>query len=988
VALSNAAPAPDPKRAQRAAAAGEKAAAEGNWEEALSDYDEAVRYAPKDTAIATRRAVLRAQMVRIHVNTAERVALGGNLPEAIEELHMAMRIDPTNTVVAERIAQMQAMSTDEQVGKARAAATQQEFAGVPRIRPQPGKHDFNEKGDTKFVYEQVAKAFGVKATFDAEIPSRTVQLRVEGVDFETAMTVLADETGTFWRPVSSSLVFIAQDTPEKRKQYAIEAEQTFMLPASVAPEEMTELLRMLRQIVGSLHIELSSAKRSITVRDTPENLKLIGEVIQQVERDRGEIMLEIELLEVDKNKSRELGITPPSSAQAFLISPNDIAALAQSTSLAGALTTIGQLFQAQGFSTVPPFTLIGGGYTRFLLTLPSVAANFSDALSLVKSGQQVLMRAQDGKPATFFVGERYPVTLSLLSGSLGTGTGTSTTTAGTGIPTSTNFPETSFAVGNNPVALAAASYSGGILPDLAVANKNDNTISILLNQDSGNFTAAANSPYKLPSTETGPVAIASGVFGNTVVNSSGVTVTTEDLVIVNSGTDNVTVLLGNGDGTFTEAAGSPYAVGHAPTSVIVADFNGDGFLDFAVANSGDNTISVFQGNGSGGFTAAPNSPFALTNNSTVSEKAPVAMATANFRNGAVGVNGAPESDLAIVNQATNNVTILLDELDTNGNLRFAEATGSPIAVGQSPVAIAAGDINADGVPDVVVANQSDNTISVLLGSTNEDGTFTAASSSPIETAATPAGIAIANFTGSATPALAVTSQGTSTLNVYLGLGSATFSTPLQLQVPTSPGALISQTLTSSGLPDAALVAQGTTSGQGVVTIIQDSSTFATGTVPAQTPYPGSEFVDLGVKVKATPTLNANREVTVKLEFEIRALAGQSINGIPVISNRTLDQTVRLKEDEPSLISGLLDQQETRALTGLPGLANIPILGYAFGSRTNSLQDTEFLIMVTPHRLRDPNRIARAIFAGRGEGAAVHGEGTTQPEPPPPPPREH
>src|SRR5580700_10987685 len=131
-------------------------------------------------------------------------------------------------------------------------------------------------------------------------------------------------------------------------------------------------------------------------------------------------MLEVEILEVDRDKALQLGITPPTSTQAFLISPNDISALKQASDLNNALTILGQLFSARGLSSIPGFTLVGGGYTTFLLTLPGVAANFSDALNLVQSGRQVLLRAQDGKPATFFVGDRFPVTLSLLSASLGT----------------------------------------------------------------------------------------------------------------------------------------------------------------------------------------------------------------------------------------------------------------------------------------------------------------------------------------------------------------------------------------------------------------------------------------------------------------------------------------------------------------------------------------------------------------------------------------
>ncbi len=107
----------------------------------------------------------------------------------------------------------------------------------------------------------------------------------------------------------------------------MQAEQTFLLPSSVAPEEMTELLRVLREITGSTHIELDSHNRTITMRDSLDRLALTSELIRQVEKARGELMIEVELLEVDKNKALNLGITPPSSAQAFLISPSDIRAL-------------------------------------------------------------------------------------------------------------------------------------------------------------------------------------------------------------------------------------------------------------------------------------------------------------------------------------------------------------------------------------------------------------------------------------------------------------------------------------------------------------------------------------------------------------------------------------------------------------------------------------------------------------------------------------
>jgi hypothetical protein len=352
------------------------------------------------------------------------------------------------------------------------------------------------------------------------------------------------------------------------------------------------------------------------------------------------------------------------------------------------------------------------------------------------------------------------------------------------------------------------------------------------------------------------------------------------------------------------------------------------------------------------------------------------MVTGNFRGSTNTATNSPQADLAVVNQTTNNVTILLGTVDTAGNIGFTEAPNSPIAVGQSPVAIATSDFNADGIPDLAVVNQVDNSVSILLGSTNADGTFLPAAGSPLPTATTPAGIAVGNFTGGTVPSLAVTNKGIGTLGIYIGLGVGAFSSRIEIATPASPSAILSATFTTSGLPDVALTALGATANQGVVTVIQDSSSFinSAATGAAQTPYPGAEYEDLGVKIKATPTMHPNHEVTLQLEFEIRALAGTNINGIPVITNRTLSQTVRVKEDETSLISGLLDNEETRSLVGLPGLANLPGLGYAFGGRNNSLKNTEFVILITPRALREPRRTAPTIFAGHGDTTTGRTEG--------------
>jgi hypothetical protein len=217
------------------------------------------------------------------------------------------------------------------------------------------------------------------------------------------------------------------------------------------------------------------------------------------------------------------------------------------------------------------------------------------------------------------------------------------------------------------------------------------------------------------------------------------------------------------------------------------------------------------------------------------------MVSANFLNRFNSASNAAEVDLAVVNQGTKNVAILLSSVDQNLNVTLTEATGSPIPVGTTPVAIATGDLNADGVADLAVVNQGDNTVTLLLGSTSQDGTFTQATGSPLPTSASPAGIVIANFANGTVPDIAVTNNGVGTLGVYLGLGNATFASRIELNTPAGPSALIASALTTSGLPDVALVSQDPAATQGEVTVIQDSPNLANAaaTGAAQTPYPSS-----------------------------------------------------------------------------------------------------------------------------------------------------
>ncbi len=241
---------------------------------------------------------------------------------------------------------------------------------------------------------------------------------------------------------------------------------------------------------------------------------------------------------------------------------------------------------------------------------------------------------------------------------------------------------TSYTAGAGPWAIVAGDFNGDSKPDLAVANRGSNNVSLLLGKGDGTFLSAVN--YAVGTT---PLAIAAGDF-----NHDGKL----DLATANSDADSASVLLGNGDGTFQPAAN--YAVGKHPIAIVASDLNRDGQTDLAVANITSDTVSVLLSNGNL-FQSAVNYPVG---------HGPQGLATGDF-------NGDGKTDLVTANTAGGSVSVMRG----NGNGTFQTAIDSNAPSG--PLGIAVGDFNRDGKQDVAVGTIYDPGAKILLG--NGDGSF-------------------------------------------------------------------------------------------------------------------------------------------------------------------------------------------------------------------------------------------------------------------------
>ena len=411
------------KAARRAFSRGLKLRAAGKNEQAFDFFERAAGLDPASPEYLTAREMARQQLVYDHLQSGNQEIMAGKQTQALAEFRSALSLDPGNQFAQQRLRDLLSEWAPEAAIPHMKVLAQ---AGNIQVEPESGRHDFRFRGDSRSLLQQLASAYGVTALVEESVVSRHVAFDIDNVDFVTAMHSAGQVTHTLWAPLSEKQIVVAADTPQNHRQYDRMALRTLYIPNASTPQQLNDVVNLLRVLFEIRFISQQPATSTITVRAPQEVLEAATRLLQGLDEQQPQVLLDIKLYQVSSTLTHALGLNIPAQFKMFNIPAGALALLGgqniqqlinqlissgginavNSQALQGLLAQIQN--QAGGIFS-QPFATFGGGLTLMGLTFPQLSAAFSDSRSSVSTLQHVVLHASQSDPATLRVGERYPI---------------------------------------------------------------------------------------------------------------------------------------------------------------------------------------------------------------------------------------------------------------------------------------------------------------------------------------------------------------------------------------------------------------------------------------------------------------------------------------------------------------------------------------------------------------------------------------------------
>ena len=425
---------------------GQQAELREDYDAAFEAYRQAHLKSPKDLRYRERYERLRYTAANLHVDRGRVLRQSGDVSGAINEFARALQIDPGNEAAAQEM-QITERPPASPIAPGTAGAVENSVRPgqtlIPGVdAPTPRQRDVQEEisslaapvqlkpvsndpitlhavEDSKNIYQAVGKIAGINVIFDPEYTSKRIQVDLTSVPLFDALRIVETLSGTFYKPVTPNTIFVAQNSRNKRQDLDDLAVQTFYLTNVSQQNDANEILVALRNLLDpTVKLYLVNSQSAIVVRATPDQLVLAEKLINDLDRTRSEVIVDVAVLEVSRDKLRNLGITLP---QSFGLTPQTSNASSTASSTSGSTTNSNGTTTTNTTSTNLTLNTLGNlNATNFAVSVSGGTVNALLTDNDTRVLQNPRIRASDGQRSTLKIGSKIPIATGSYSSTLST----------------------------------------------------------------------------------------------------------------------------------------------------------------------------------------------------------------------------------------------------------------------------------------------------------------------------------------------------------------------------------------------------------------------------------------------------------------------------------------------------------------------------------------------------------------------------------------
>jgi general secretion pathway protein D len=397
--------------------AGLKAEAKGDTLAAYESYYQAYQKKPSDEQYKISWERTRFAAAAIHVEKGERLRDEGNYTDSLTEFLRAIEVDPSNELAAQDIRTTRDKLNAQAPAPENAPRTSDEALELAApVQLKPISNDpltLHMVEDSKIIYQAIGKAAGVNVLFDPAYSSKRIQVDLNNVTLADALRIVATVSNTFWRPITSNTIFVAENSRSKHTELDEQAVETFYLHNVAQQNDFTEIQTVLRNLFSQgARINGVASENAIVMRATPVELLLANRLIENLDQPKPEVVIDVAVMEVSRDLLRNIGVQLPQTASINFQPSNyniscETGSTGCSTSSSSTSTTTSSTSTTNSSLTLNNLAHLNS--TNFAVTIGQAAVNLlmTDTRSRIIQNPQ--LRASDGQEATLKIGERIPI---------------------------------------------------------------------------------------------------------------------------------------------------------------------------------------------------------------------------------------------------------------------------------------------------------------------------------------------------------------------------------------------------------------------------------------------------------------------------------------------------------------------------------------------------------------------------------------------------